>query len=97
MNRVTRPAACIGAGAALAMPIAGRGFDLKAADARSLHHSFSARFAEPRVVKTGTQIVQERTLEAMERGGNAMGHHRDRAIARPAGSAAPDQGSREGD
>lgn len=119
MNRVTRPAACIGAGAALAMLIAGcgksdapapgisakqttaasdqgvsaevvakqargelscpanitspaRADSVPVDDVLGVRQGFSARFAEPRVVKTGKQIVQERTLEAMERGGNAV-------------------------
>ena len=50
----------------------GRGFNLKVPDPRSVRQGFSARFAEPRVAKTGRQIVQERTIEAMERGGNAV-------------------------
>ena len=49
-----------------------RGFNLKVPDPRSVRQGFSARFAEPRVAKTGRQIVQERTIEAMERGGNAV-------------------------
>ncbi len=49
-----------------------RGFNLKVPDPRSVRQGFSARFAEPRVVKTGRQIVQERTIEAMERGANAV-------------------------
>ena len=53
-------------------PATGRGFKLQAAEGRNVRQGFGAAFAEARVVKTGKQIVQERTLEAMERGGNAV-------------------------
>ena len=49
-----------------------RGFNLKVPDPRSVRQGFTARFAEPRVTRTGRQIVQERTIEAMERGANAV-------------------------
>ena len=49
-----------------------RGFDLKVPDPRSVRQGFSARPAEPRVVRTGKQIVQEMQREAMARGANAL-------------------------
>jgi len=56
----------------VAAPQAGRGFNLKAPEARSVRQGFSATFAEPRVVKTSKQIMQEMQADAMARGGNAV-------------------------
>ncbi|MEP7284060.1 MAG: hypothetical protein ABI696_18940 [Rubrivivax sp.] len=50
----------------------GRGFTLKAAGARDVRQGFGARFAEPRVVKTSKQIMQEMQNDAIARGGNAV-------------------------
>ena len=56
----------------VAAPQAGRGFNLKAPEARSVRQGFGASFAEPRVVKTSKQVMQEMQAEAMARGGNAV-------------------------
>lgn len=50
----------------------GRGFDLKVPQPQSVRQGFSARMAEPRVVRTGKQIVQEMQRDAMARGANAV-------------------------
>ena len=50
----------------------GRGFDLKVPQPQSVRQGFSARMAEPHVVKTGQQIVQEMQRDAMARGANAL-------------------------
>lgn len=56
----------------VAAPQTGRGFNLKAPDARSVRQGFSATFAEPRVVKTSKQIMQEMQADAIARSGNAV-------------------------
>ena len=53
-------------------PATGRGFDLKAPDARSVRQGFSAAFAEPHVVKSSRKIMQDMQIESMARGGNAV-------------------------
>jgi hypothetical protein len=45
---------------------------LKAPDARSVRQGFSAAFAEPHVVKSSRQIMQDMQIESLARGGNAM-------------------------
>ena len=50
----------------------GRGFDIKVPQPQLVRQGFSARMAEPRVVKTGKQIVQEMQRDAMARGANAI-------------------------
>ena len=50
---------------------ASRGFDIKSYG-QTLRQGFSARFAEPRVVKTGKQIVQDMQRESSARGMNAV-------------------------
>ena len=49
----------------------GRGFDVKSFG-QKLRQGFGARFAEPRVVKSGKQIVQEMQNDAMGRGMNRV-------------------------
>lgn len=49
-----------------------RGFNLKAAQAQSVRQGFTARTAEPRVVKTSKQIMKELQDDAIARGGNAV-------------------------
>ena len=56
----------------VAAPQVGRGFNLKVPDARSVRQGFTAAYAEPRVVKTSKQIMQEMQADAMARGGNAV-------------------------
>jgi hypothetical protein len=56
----------------VATAAAGRGFDLKAPLAQTVRQGFTARPAEPRVVKTAKQIVKELQDDAMARGGNAV-------------------------
>lgn len=56
----------------VATPATGRGFDLKAPQAHTVRQGFTARQAEPRVAKTGRQIVKEMQDEAMARGSNAV-------------------------
>ena len=56
----------------VAQPATGRGFRLQAAEGRNVRQGFGATFAEARVVKTGKQIVQERQIEDMVRGGNGV-------------------------
>ncbi len=51
----------------------GRGFDMQTYG-QTIRQGFSARFAEPRVQKTGRQIVQEMERDAMDRGMNAVRH-----------------------
>ena len=53
-------------------PATGRGFNLKAPDARSVRQGFSAAFAEPHVVKSSRQIMQDMQIESLARGGNAV-------------------------
>lgn len=50
----------------------GRGFNLKSAGARDIRQGFSARFAEPRVIRTSKEILQDMQRDAMARGGNAV-------------------------
>lgn len=50
---------------------AGRGFQLPAAG-KDIRQGFSARFAEPRVVKTSEQYMQDMNEEFMARSGNAV-------------------------
>ncbi len=50
----------------------GRGFNLKVAQASSLRQGFTARAAEPRVVKTSKQILREMQNETIARGGNSI-------------------------
>ncbi len=52
-------------------PENGRGFELNTYG-QKLRQGFSARFAEPRVQRTGRQIAQEMEREAMDRGMNAV-------------------------
>lgn len=54
-------------------PETGRGFQLDTYG-QKLRQGFTARFAEPRVYKTGRQIVQEMERDAMDRGLNAARH-----------------------
>lgn len=54
-------------------PETGRGFQIQTYG-QTIRQGFSARFAEPRVHKTGRQIVQEMERDAMDRGMNAMRH-----------------------
>lgn len=56
----------------VATPQTGRGFNLKAPDARSVRQGFSAVFAEPRIVKSSKQIMQEMQADAIARSGNAV-------------------------
>ena len=56
----------------VATPPFNRGFNLKAADARSVRQGFSATFAEPHVVKSSKQIMEELQLDAIARGGNSV-------------------------
>jgi hypothetical protein len=49
----------------------GRGFQLPA-NGKDIRQGFSARFAEPRVVKTSEQYMQEMNEEFMARSGNAV-------------------------
>jgi hypothetical protein len=56
----------------VAMHETGRGFNIKAAQANSLRQGFSARTAEPRVVRSSKQIMQELQRDALARGGNAV-------------------------
>lgn len=56
----------------VATPDNTRGFNIKAAQAQSVRQGFSARVAEPRVVKSGKEIVQEMQREAMARGLNSV-------------------------
>jgi hypothetical protein len=56
----------------VAGPATGRGFDLKAPQAATLRQGFVARLAEPRVVKTSKQILQEMQRDTIARGGNAV-------------------------
>lgn len=55
----------------VATPEPSRGFDIKSYG-QKLRQGFSARFAEPHVVKSGRQIVQEMQRDAMARGMNAV-------------------------
>jgi hypothetical protein len=55
----------------VATPETSRGFTIKPYG-QKVNQGFSARFAEPREVKTGKQIVQEMQREAMARGANAL-------------------------
>ena len=50
----------------------GRGFNLKAPGAREIRQGFSAQFAEPRVVKSSKEILQEMQRDALARSGNAV-------------------------
>lgn len=52
-------------------PEARRGFEIKAYG-QTLRQGFSARFAEPRVVRTGQQIVQDMQRDATARGLNTV-------------------------
>ena len=52
-------------------PESGRGFDINTFG-QTIRQGFSARFAEPRVHKSGRQIVQEMQRDAMARGMNAV-------------------------
>jgi hypothetical protein len=52
-------------------PEVGRGFQIQTYG-QTLRQGFTARFAEPHVVKTGKQIVQEMEREATARGMNAV-------------------------
>ncbi len=52
-------------------PENGRGFEINTFG-QTLRQGFSARFAEPRVHKSGRQIVQEMQRDAMARGMNAV-------------------------
>lgn len=54
-------------------PETGRGFDIQTYG-QTIRQGFSARFAEPRVEKTGRQIVQEMERNAMARTMNAVRH-----------------------
>ncbi|TAL84716.1 MAG: hypothetical protein EPN69_07870 [Rhodanobacter sp.] len=54
-------------------PETGRGFQIQTYG-QTIRQGFSARFAEPRVHKTGRQIVQEMERDAMDHGMNAMRH-----------------------
>jgi hypothetical protein len=56
----------------VAAPQVGRGFDLKAPEARSVRQGFGAAFAEARVVKSSKEIMKELQADAMARGGNAV-------------------------
>jgi hypothetical protein len=56
----------------VATPPNNRGFDLKAPEARSVRQGFAAAFAEPHVVKTSRQIMQEMQIETLARSGNAV-------------------------
>lgn len=56
----------------VATPEPGRGFKLKSAQAASVRQGFSARFAEPRVVRSSKEILQEMQREATARGANAI-------------------------
>ena len=56
----------------VATPAVNRGFNLKAPEARSVRQGFGAAFAEPHVVKTSRQIMQEMQIETLARGGNAV-------------------------
>jgi len=54
-------------------PETGRGFDMQTYG-QTIRQGFSARFAEPRVQKTGRQLAQEMEQAAMERGLNVVRH-----------------------
>jgi hypothetical protein len=54
-------------------PETGRGFDMQTYG-QTIRQGFSARFAEPRVQKTGRQLAQEMEQAAMERGLNVARH-----------------------
>lgn len=54
-------------------PETGRGFDLQTFG-QTVRQGFSARFAEPRVQKTGQQIAREMEQEALYRSENAARH-----------------------
>lgn len=56
----------------VATPAINRGFNLKAPEARTVRQGFGAVFAEPHVVKTSRQIMQEMQIETLARGGNAV-------------------------
>ena len=56
----------------VAGPATGRGFDLKAPQATTVRQGFVARPAEPRVVRTSKQILQEMQRDTIARGGNAL-------------------------
>jgi hypothetical protein len=55
----------------VATPEKSRGFTIKA-QGRTVNQGFSARFAEPREVRSGKQIVQDLQRDAMARGANAV-------------------------
>jgi hypothetical protein len=56
----------------VATPTGSRGFNLKAPLASTVRQGFTARSAEPRVVKSSKQIMKELQDDAMARGGNAV-------------------------
>lgn len=56
----------------VAGPATGRGFNLKAPQATGLRQGFIARLAEPRVVKSSKQILQEMQRDTIARGGNSV-------------------------
>lgn len=56
----------------VATPATGRGFDIKAPQAHTVRQGFTARTAEPRLAKTGKQLVKDMQDDSMARGGNAV-------------------------